>query len=403
MFSSSLALIGIEEQMRKNKAILIVGVGGLGSQPLSRSHGAAHRATSAWSIPIRSRSPTSIGRSSIRGAILRPRSRPPPVICAKSTGLTIEKFPIALDADNAREIVERFDFVIDGTDSPAAKFLINDVAIATSTPFVYGGVLGMSGQAMTVIPGHTACIRCLFEDAPDPSEVASCREAGILGPVAGMIGNLQAFEALSVVAGRKAGSREESSPTTSGTRARPLHQGKSATAMRLRRIRARNIEHAPAHQAGRRNAMSYITNLKCRECGQEYPISPLHVCETCFGPLEITYDYARIRAAISRKLIESRPHNLWRYRELLPVDSEPEAGPFSGFTPLVHAKRLGAELGIKNLYIKDDTVNHPTLSYKDRVVSVAITRRASSASPPFHALRPGISRPRWRRTRLARI
>jgi threonine synthase len=120
--------------------------------------------------------------------------------------------------------------------------------------------------------------------------------------------------------------------------------------------------------------MSYITNLKCRECGQEYPISPLHVCETCFGPLEVTYDYARIRAAISRELIESRPHNLWRYRELLPVDSEPEAGPFSGFTPLVHAKRLGAELGVKNLYIKDDTVNHPTLSYKDRVVSVAITK-----------------------------
>jgi len=120
--------------------------------------------------------------------------------------------------------------------------------------------------------------------------------------------------------------------------------------------------------------MSYILNLKCRECGQEYPISPLHVCETCFGPLEVTYDYARIRAAISRKLIESRPHNLWRYRELLPVDSEPEAGPFSGFTPLVHAKHLGAVLGVKNLYIKDDTVNHPTLSYKDRVVSVAITK-----------------------------
>ncbi|HXN86184.1 MAG TPA: threonine synthase [Candidatus Binataceae bacterium] len=120
--------------------------------------------------------------------------------------------------------------------------------------------------------------------------------------------------------------------------------------------------------------MSYITNLKCRECGQEYPISPLHVCENCFGPLEVTYDYARIRAAISRKLIESRPHNLWRYRELLPVDSEPEAGPFSGFTPLVHAKRLGEELGVKHLYIKDDTVNHPTLSYKDRVVSVSITK-----------------------------
>ena len=116
--------------------------------------------------------------------------------------LDIDDFAVALDADNAREIVERFDFVIDGTDSPAAKFLINDVAIATSTPFAYGGVLGMSGQVMTVIPGRTACIRCLFEAAPDPAEVASCREAGILGPVAGAIGNLQAREALAIVAGR---------------------------------------------------------------------------------------------------------------------------------------------------------------------------------------------------------
>ena len=120
--------------------------------------------------------------------------------------------------------------------------------------------------------------------------------------------------------------------------------------------------------------MSYVTMLKCRECGQEYPVSPLHVCETCFGPLEVTYDYAKVRAAVSRAKIEARPHNLWRYRELLPVDGEPEAGPNSGFTPLLHAKRLGAEVGLKNLYIKDDTVNHPTLSYKDRVVSVAITK-----------------------------
>ena len=120
--------------------------------------------------------------------------------------------------------------------------------------------------------------------------------------------------------------------------------------------------------------MSYVTNLKCRECGQEYPISPLHVCETCFGPLEVGYDYAKIRAAVSRAAIERRPHNLWRYRELLPVEGEPQIGPCSGFTPLVRAERLGAELGIKKLYIKDDTVNHPTLSYKDRVVSVAISK-----------------------------
>jgi len=94
----------------------------------------------------------------------------------------------------------------------------------------------------------------------------------------------------------------------------------------------------------------------------------------CFGPLEVGYDYARIKAAISRAIIEKRQHNLWRYRELLPVEGEPEIGPNSGFTPLMKAERLGAELGIKRLYVKDDTVNHPTLSYKDRVVSVAISK-----------------------------
>jgi threonine synthase len=120
--------------------------------------------------------------------------------------------------------------------------------------------------------------------------------------------------------------------------------------------------------------MSYVTGLKCRECGQEYPVSPLHVCEMCFGPLEVAYDYAGIKAAISRAAIERRPHNLWRYRELLPVEGQPEIGPYSGFTPLLKVERLGAELGIKRLYIKDDTVNHPTLSYKDRVVSVAISK-----------------------------
>jgi threonine synthase len=120
--------------------------------------------------------------------------------------------------------------------------------------------------------------------------------------------------------------------------------------------------------------MSYVINLSCRECGQEYPVEPVHVCDTCFGPLEVNYDYARIKSAVSHEAIEARARNLWRYRELLPVEQEGLVGPCSGFTPLVKAERLGAELGLKNLYIKDDTVNHPTLSYKDRVVSVAISK-----------------------------
>ena len=120
--------------------------------------------------------------------------------------------------------------------------------------------------------------------------------------------------------------------------------------------------------------MSFVRGLQCRECGQEYPSKPIHVCENCFGPLEIVYDYAGIKKSISREKIASRDKNLWRYRELLPVDGEPRTGLYSGFTPLVRARRLEEALGVKQLYIKDDSVNHPTFSYKDRVVAVAISK-----------------------------
>ncbi len=116
--------------------------------------------------------------------------------------LAVETMGFALDAGNACEIIERFDFVIDGTDSPSAKFLINDTCVAAGRAFVYGGVLAMSGQMMTVIPGRTACLRCLFEEPPGPAEAASCREAGILGPIAGAIGELQVREAIEVLSGR---------------------------------------------------------------------------------------------------------------------------------------------------------------------------------------------------------
>jgi threonine synthase len=120
--------------------------------------------------------------------------------------------------------------------------------------------------------------------------------------------------------------------------------------------------------------MSYVKGLRCRECGAEMPVAPLHVCETCFGPYEVVYDYAAIRRVLTREVIASRPRNLWRYRELLPIEGEPRVGLHSGFTPLVRAERLGAVLGVKELWVKDDSVNHPTFSYKDRVVSVAISK-----------------------------
>lgn len=114
--------------------------------------------------------------------------------------------------------------------------------------------------------------------------------------------------------------------------------------------------------------------LICRECGAEYALDPIHVCELCFGPLEVGYDYAAIKMALTREKIISRPQNMWRYRELLPIVGEPTIGQQTGFTPLVRADRLAKKLGVDELYIKNDTVNFPTLSFKDRVVSVALSR-----------------------------
>jgi len=126
--------------------------------------------------------------------------------------------------------------------------------------------------------------------------------------------------------------------------------------------------------AMQKTAPTYFSNLKCRECGKLYPKQAIHVCDFDFGPLEAAYDYDAIKAVLTRELIESRPQSMWRYRELLPIDGEPTVGTQVGFTPLVKANRLAKALGIKSLYIKNDTVNYPTLSFKDRVVSVALSR-----------------------------
>jgi len=118
----------------------------------------------------------------------------------------------------------------------------------------------------------------------------------------------------------------------------------------------------------------FFSNLKCRECGRLYPKEAIHICEYDFGPLEAAYDYEAIAQSISREAIEARPKTMWRYRELLPIDHEPTVGLQVGFTPLVRAERLADALGVDELYIKNDTVNYPTLSFKDRVVSVALSR-----------------------------
>jgi len=119
--------------------------------------------------------------------------------------------------------------------------------------------------------------------------------------------------------------------------------------------------------------VDFVSGLRCRECGRTYPAEALHVCDFCFGPLEVTYDYERVASVISRERIEAGPRSIWRYADLLPVADAAPVDLGAGFTPLVRADRLAAELGLGELWIKDDTAN-PTGSFKDRVVSVALTK-----------------------------
>lgn len=118
---------------------------------------------------------------------------------------------------------------------------------------------------------------------------------------------------------------------------------------------------------------SFEKGLKCRECGLEYPLAAIHVCEYCFGPLEVVYDYDAIGREVSRESIAAGPRSIWRYAALLPVDVNFVVDLGTGFTPLVRAENLAGELGLEELYVKNDTIN-PTSSFKDRVVSVALAR-----------------------------
>jgi molybdopterin/thiamine biosynthesis adenylyltransferase len=180
-----------------NDRVLIVGVGGLGVP-------AAMALVRAGVRQLGLIDPDPIELSNLaRQVIYRVSDLGAPKVIAAARRLSeshpevqIETYQYELNAANAAEVISHYGFVIDATDNPATKFLINDTCVATRRPFVYGGVLGLTGQAMTVIPGRSACLRCLFEDPPDEAEIASCREAGIVGPVAGAIGEIEAAEAI---------------------------------------------------------------------------------------------------------------------------------------------------------------------------------------------------------------
>ncbi|MDP2675190.1 MAG: threonine synthase [Dehalococcoidia bacterium] len=119
--------------------------------------------------------------------------------------------------------------------------------------------------------------------------------------------------------------------------------------------------------------MSFAKNLRCRECGRVYPLDPMHVCEFCFGPLEVFYDYEALSRTLTRERIERGPPTMWRYADLLPCEAETAVDIGTGYTPLVRAARLGRLLGLERLYVKNDCQN-PTWSFKDRVVSLAVTK-----------------------------
>ncbi len=119
--------------------------------------------------------------------------------------------------------------------------------------------------------------------------------------------------------------------------------------------------------------MSYVKSLRCRECGREYPLEPANICEFCFGSLEVTYDYAALRQVVTRQEIERGPLNIWRYRQLLPVEGEEVVDMQVGFTPLVKAQNLAEAVGLKELYLKNDCIN-PSYSFKDRAVSVTVSK-----------------------------
>jgi threonine synthase len=117
-----------------------------------------------------------------------------------------------------------------------------------------------------------------------------------------------------------------------------------------------------------------VLGLKCRLCGKHYPKEALNFCTDDFGPLEVAYDYDEVAQTLSRESITMRPRSMWRYHELLPLDGEPTVGRQVGSTPLIRADRLARALGVGELYIKNDAVNYPTLSFKDRVVAVALSK-----------------------------
>lgn len=182
--------------------VLIVGIGALGC-PAARHLAAAGVGTLVLLDPDRVElsnlhrqilhRTSTIGSPKVESAAARLRAHFPAV--------RVEPRGEALTAANLADYFQGADFVIDATDGVAAKFLVNDGAVRAGRPFSHAGILGFVGQTMTVQPGRSACYRCLFPEPPQPGGVPSCQEAGVVGGIAGLIGSLQAAEAIKYLTG----------------------------------------------------------------------------------------------------------------------------------------------------------------------------------------------------------
>jgi molybdopterin/thiamine biosynthesis adenylyltransferase len=195
--------VGVEGQRRLwNSRILIIGAGGLGA-PVALYLAAAGVGTigiaDGDTVELSNLQrqvihfSEDIGKSKVLSAEDKVRRINPDV--------RVQVHPEFVRAANIRSLIEQYDFVIDGTDNFAAKFLINDACVLAGRPYSHGGILMFSGQTMTVLPGKSACYRCVFTAPPPPGLVPTCSQAGVLGAVAGMLGTIQAAEALKFVTG----------------------------------------------------------------------------------------------------------------------------------------------------------------------------------------------------------
>lgn len=193
--------VGVEGQEKiLNAKILIVGAGGLGA-PVALYLAAAGIGTvgiidnDTVDISNLQRQVTHFTKDVDRPKVLSAKEK----MLAINPDIQVKTYQQFLNAENIREIIRPYDFVIDGTDNFPTKFLVNDACVMENKPFSHGGILRFDGQTMTVLPKQSACYRCVFRTPPAPDAVPTCSQAGVLGAIAGMLGTIQATEALKYI------------------------------------------------------------------------------------------------------------------------------------------------------------------------------------------------------------